>query len=234
MSYAVAGPGVLVAEDNLLLREGVQRVLASQQIPVVGVAEDARQVVDACRRLRPALVLADVRMPPTMTDDGLRAALAARAVCPGLGVLVLSQYVEDAYVADLTAGGTGGIGYLLKERVSDVQEFAEAVRRVAAGGTAFDKDVIGHLIGRRRATTSLLRLTNRETEVLALVAEGLSNSAIARRLVVSGPAVEKHVRSIFQKLDLHPGHDGHRRVLAVLHYLRNQQSRPPTGEQPDR
>lgn len=212
--------GVLLAEDNLLLREGVQRVLASQGIPVVGVVDDARLVVDACRRLRPAVIVADVRMPPTMTDDGLRAALAARAADSALGVLVLSQYVEDAYVADLTAAGTGGVGYLLKERVSDVVDFADAVRRVSAGGTAFDKDVIGHLIGYRRSSNAMARLTNRETEVLALMAEGLANPAIARRLFISGPAVEKHIRSIFQKLGLQPGNDGHRRVLAVLHFLR--------------
>ena len=211
--------GVLLAEDNLLLREGVQRVLVSQGITVVGVVEDARHIVDACVRLRPSVIVADVRMPPTLADDGLRAAMAARDAYPALGVLVLSQYVEDAYVADLTANGNGGVGYLLKERVSDVVDFADAVRRVGAGGTAFDKDVIGHLIGHRRSS-GLSRLTSRETEVLALMAEGLANPGIARRLYVSGPAVEKHVRSIFQKLDLQPGEDGHRRVLAVLQYLR--------------
>jgi DNA-binding NarL/FixJ family response regulator len=216
----VTDGGVLLAEDNLLLREGVLRVLASQGIPVVGVVDDARLVIDACQRLRPAVIVADVRMPPTMTDDGLRAALSARSADPALGVLVLSQYLEDAYVADLTAAGTGGVGYLLKERVSDVAEFADAVRRVGAGGTAFDKDVIGHLIAHRRSSTAMMRLTKRETEVLALMAEGLANPAIARRLFISGPAVEKHVRSIFQKLGLQPGDNMHRRVLAVLHYLR--------------
>lgn len=216
----MSGPRVLLAEDNVLLREGIVRVLTRHDVPVVGVVENAEDVAAAVERLAPDLLLADVRMPPGMADDGLRAALAARRRHPGLAVLVLSQYVEDAYLADLTALGTGGIGYLLKQRVASIPEFLDAVRRVAAGGTAFDPDVIAQLLHARRDAQPMRRLTPREHEVLEAMAAGLSNSAIAAQLTVTLPAVEKHIRSILAKLDLPPDDAAHRRVLAVLAYLR--------------
>jgi DNA-binding NarL/FixJ family response regulator len=217
----VKAPRVLLAEDNLLLREGVVQVLTSHDVPVVGVVHHADDVLAAVERLHPDLLLTDVRMPPGMSDDGLRVALAARRRHPDMAVLVLSQYVEDAYLADLTALGTGGIGYLLKQRVASIGEFLDAVRRVAAGGTAFDPEVVAQLLHARRDTQPMRRLTSREHQVLELMAAGLSNTAIAGRLTVSLPAVEKHIRSILAKLDLPPDDEGHRRVLAVLSYLRS-------------
>jgi len=168
----------------------------------------------------PDLAIVDVRMPPSFTDEGLRAALAVRESRPGTPILVLSQYVEERYATDLIGGGTEGVGYLLKERVSDVEEFIDAVRRIAGGGTVIDPEVIGQLLGRRRAGDPLAALTPREREVLGLMAEGRSNAAIARDLVVSDGAVEKHISNIFAKLTLPPTSDDHRRVMAVLTYLR--------------
>jgi DNA-binding NarL/FixJ family response regulator len=212
---------VLVAEDSALLREGVLRVLEVGGIEVVGTVDRADHVVDEVVRLAPDLLLADIRMPPGLRDDGLRAALEARRQQPSLAVLVLSQHLEDAFLADLVSAGTRGVGYLLKERVSDLPEFLDAVRRVAGGGSAFDPEVVSRLVQARQSNVPLQRLTPRETEVLELMAEGLSNAGIAARLVLSTAAVEKHVRSILAKLDL-PADDGeaHRRVLAVLTFLR--------------
>jgi DNA-binding NarL/FixJ family response regulator len=220
----VTAPTVLVAEDSALLREGVLRVLEVGGIEVVGTVDHADDIVAEVLRLSPDLLLSDIRMPPGMKDDGLREALAARRQQPGLALLVLSQHLEDAFLADLVDAGTRGIGYLLKERVSDLPQFLDAVRRVAAGGSAFDPEVVGRLVQARRTNEPLQRLTPREREVLELMAEGLSNAGIAGRLVLSIAAVEKHVRSILAKLDL-PADDprageAHRRVLAVLTFLR--------------
>ena len=215
---------VLVAEDSPLLQVGVQRVLEVGGIEVAGVVASADLVVDEAVRLRPDLLLADIRMPPGLRDDGLQAALAARQRLPGLPVLLLSQHLEDAYLADLVAAGTRGTGYLLKERVADLPTFLADVRRVAAGGSAYDPDVIARLVQARTAGP-LDRLSPREREVLELMARGLSNNGIAGVLVLSTAAVEKHVRAILSKLDLPPDErDTSRRVLAVLTLLR---ARPP-------
>lgn len=210
---------VLVAEDSPLLQAGVLRVLELGGLEVVGTVDHADDVVPSVLSLRPDLLLADVRMPPRMQDDGLQAALEARRQRPGLAVLVLSQHLEDAFLADLVAGGTRGTGYLLKERVADLDGFLDAVRRVGAGGSAFDPEVVASLVQRR--DQPLARLTPRELEVLALMARGLSNGGIATHLVLSLAAVEKHVRAILAKLDLPPDDgEAHRRVLAVLTFLR--------------
>ena len=210
---------IVIAEDSVLLRAGLVRLLADAGEQVVAEAGDADELLDAVNRERPDLVLADVRMPPTHTDEGIRAALTLRRQHPGLAVLVLSQYVEERYASELLAGDTAGVGYLLKERVADVREFVEAVRRVGAGGTVLDAEVVGQLLARTRRHDPLAALTPRETEVLTLMAEGRSNNAIAQLLVVSDGAVEKHVSNIFTKLDLPASANDHRRVLAVLRYL---------------
>ena len=210
---------IVIAEDSVLLRAGLVRLLADAGEQVVAEAGDADELLDAVNRERPDLVLADVRMPPTHTDEGIRAALTLRRQHPGLAVLVLSQYVEERYASELLAGDTAGVGYLLKERVADVREFVEAVRRVGAGGTVLDAEVVGQLLARTRRQNPLAALTPRETEVLTLMAEGRSNNAIAQLLVVSDGAVEKHVSNIFAKLDLPASANDHRRVLAVLRYL---------------
>jgi DNA-binding NarL/FixJ family response regulator len=210
---------VVIAEDSVLLREGVARLLADEGFEVVEAVGDGEALVAAVERLRPDLAIVDVRMPPTHTDEGLRAAIAAREHVPEMAILVLSQYVEERYASDLLAAGDRGIGYLLKERVADVGDFVESVRRVAEGGTAFDPEVIAQLMGRRRRNDPLSELTPREREVLALMAEGLSNTAIAKRLWLSVGAVEKHISSIFARLGLLPGDDENRRVRAVLTYL---------------
>jgi DNA-binding NarL/FixJ family response regulator len=210
---------VVIAEDSVLLREGVARLLADEGFEVVEAVGDGPALVEAAERQRPDLAIVDVRMPPTHTDEGLRAAIEAREHVPGLAILVLSQYVEERYASDLLAAGDSGIGYLLKERVADVGEFVESVRRVAEGGTAFDPEVIAQLMGRRRRDDPLSELTPREREVLALMAEGLSNTAIAKRLWLTVGAVEKHISSIFARLGLLPGDDENRRVRAVLTYL---------------
>ncbi|WP_216214521.1 response regulator transcription factor [Amycolatopsis aidingensis] len=209
---------VVLAEDAVLLRAGVQRLLADEQIETVAAVDNGEDLIEAVQQHRPELAIVDVRMPPTFTDEGLRAALRAREVLPGLPVLVLSQYVEETYAVELLSVGAGGVGYLLKERVADVTDFLDAVRRVAAGGTAIDPDVIAQLMARGRKNP-LDALTARETEVLRLMAQGLSNTAIANTLVVSHGAVEKHIGNIFAKLNLESSLDEHRRVRAVLTYL---------------
>ncbi|SNR49565.1 two component transcriptional regulator, LuxR family [Haloechinothrix alba] len=209
---------VVIAEDAALVRAGLEHVLADGGISTVAAVDNGEDLLDAIRRHRPDLALVDVRMPPTYTAEGLSAALQARELVPGLPVLVLSQYVEETYAVDLFAGGTGGVGYLLKERVADVDEFLDALRRVAAGGTAIDQQVIAQLMA-RRGGSPLERLSARETEVLRLMAQGLSNTAIAREAVLSHGAVEKHIGNIFAKLDLPGDAEGHRRVRAVLTYL---------------
>ncbi|MEU4829118.1 response regulator transcription factor [Streptosporangium sp. NPDC023615] len=210
---------VVIAEDSVLLREGLARLLADGGIETVGVAGDGPGLVAAVAEHDPDLVVVDVRMPPTHTDEGLRAALEARAARPCLPILVLSQYVEEQYATELIGGGGVAVGYLLKERIADVTEFLDAVRRVAAGGTVIDSEVIGQLLSGRRRDDPLESLTPREREVLALMAEGRSNTAVAGRLTVTEGAVEKHISSIFCKLGLGPATDDHRRVLAVLAYL---------------
>ncbi|WNV82589.1 response regulator transcription factor [Umezawaea sp. Da 62-37] len=209
---------VVIAEDSVLLRVGVQRLLADEGIETVAAVEDGVALLAAIDEHRPDLALVDVRMPPTFTDEGLRAAIEARKRIPNLPVLVLSQYVEERYAVELLAGGASGVGYLLKERVADVAEFVAAVRRVADGGTSIDHEVITQLMARSRRNP-VDSLTAREREVLGLMAEGLSNAAIAASLVVSDGAVEKHVGNIFAKLGLEPSTSEHRRVRAVLAYL---------------
>jgi DNA-binding NarL/FixJ family response regulator len=210
---------VVLAEDSVLLREGLQRLLADAGFDVVEACPDAEQFLRAVAAHSPDLVVVDVRMPPTFTDEGVRAALVVREQYPDVAVLVLSQYVEENYATELVAGRTRGVGYLLKDRVADVGEFVEALRRVAAGGTALDPEVVSQLLSRARRRDPLERLTPRESEVLTLMAEGRSNTAIAAAMVVTEGAVEKHVSSIFSKLDLPPAERDHRRVLAVLRYL---------------
>jgi DNA-binding NarL/FixJ family response regulator len=210
---------VVVADDSLLLREGLQLILTEAGHDVVGSVGDGPGLVEAALRLRPDVCLVDVRMPPTHTDEGLRAAVDVRREWPEAKILVLSQYVEMSYAEDLLAGGEGGVGYLLKDRVGDIDVFLEAVRRVADGGTALDPQVIEHLMRRRR--DPIEALTPREREVLALMAEGRSNASVAEVLVVSDAAVEKHTQRIFAKLGLFPDDADNRRVKAVLSYLRS-------------
>jgi DNA-binding NarL/FixJ family response regulator len=209
---------VVLAEDAVLLRAGVERLLADEDIETVASLDNGDELVKAVIEHKPDLAIVDVRMPPTFTDEGLRAALAAREAVPGLPVLVLSQYVEESYAVELLSGGAGGVGYLLKERVADVADFLDAVRRVARGGTAIDPEVISQLMARGRRNP-LDSLTARESEVLGLMAQGLSNTAIGGRLVVSQGAVEKHIGNIFAKLGLEASSEEHRRVRAVLTYL---------------
>ena len=211
---------VVVAEDSVLLREGLVRLLEDSGFDVAGQAGDAEDLLRKVGAHKPDVAVIDVRMPPSHTDEGLRAARKIRAEYPGTGVLVLSQYVEEAYALDLLSESTERTGYLLKDRVSDVDTFTDAVRRVANGGSALDPEVVALLLGRRRREDPLESLTAREREVLGLMAEGRSNAAIAEALVVTERAVEKHVTSIFSKLDLPPTVEDHRRVLAVLAYLR--------------
>jgi len=210
---------VIVGEDQPFVREGIVRVLDDGGFDVVGTAADARDLVRLADAYRPDVVVADIQMPPEHSDDGLRAALAIRAAHPGVGVLVLSQFLEDAYALALVADGAQGVGYLLKEKVGDLRMFTDAVRRVAEGGSVLDPDVVARLVGRKRTAGPLDRLTPREGEVLALIAEGRSNAGIAQELVVTVAAVERHVTSIFDKLGLHASPEDHRRVLAVLTYL---------------
>jgi DNA-binding NarL/FixJ family response regulator len=209
---------VVIAEDSVLLREGLARLLDEAGFDVVDAVPDAEQLLRSVAEHTPDVVVADVRMPPTHTDEGLRAALVIRKRWPRTAVLVLSQYVEERYATELLAGDTRGVGYLLKDRVADVDEFVAALRRVGNGGAALDPEVVSQLLlrGRRRPLDAL---TPREQEVLKLMAEGRSNGAIAAALVVTDGAVEKHVSSIFTKLGLTPTDTDHRRVLAVLSYL---------------
>jgi len=210
----------VIADDSVLLREGVASLLEDAGFEVVGQAGDPDDLLLKVRSYDPDVVIVDIRMPPTHTDEGLRAAQTIRERHPGVGVLVLSQYVESGYALDLLQGSAEGVGYLLKDRVSDVNEFAAAVRRVGEGGSALDPEVVSRLVGRRRDDDPISQLTPREREVLELMAEGRSNQGIAERLVVTERAVEKHVTSILQKLRLPSAADDHRRVLAVLTYLR--------------
>jgi len=212
---------VVVAEDSVLLREGVVRLLQEAGMEVVGQAGDAEDLLRKVRAHKPDVALVDIRMPPTQTDEGLRAAATIRAEQPQTGVLVLSQYVEEAYALELLADNAEGVGYLLKDRVADVERFVDSVRRVGEGGSALDPEVVARLVGRRRREDPLSTLSPREREVLGHMAEGRSNHGIAEALVVTERAVEKHVTSIFTKLNLPPATDDHRRVLAVLTYLRS-------------
>jgi DNA-binding NarL/FixJ family response regulator len=210
---------VVIAEDLALLREGLVALLREHGIEVVAQADDGAGLLRVVSGHHPDLAIVDVRLPPTYTDEGVRAAIEARRAHPGLAVLVLSQYIELVYTAELLADGAGGVGYLLKERVGEVGVFLDALHRVAGGGTALDREVVAQLVGTRREDDALSALTPREREVLELMAEGRTNAAIADALVVTVGAVEKHVTSIFGKLDLPDSDSDHRRVLAVLAYL---------------
>jgi DNA-binding NarL/FixJ family response regulator len=213
---------LVVADDSLLLREGLVRLLEEAGFAVVGQAGDADDLVRKVFAHKPDVAVIDVRMPPNNTDDGLRAALEIRRRCPGVGVLVLSAYVEETYAHELLADGAAGVGYLLKDRVAQLERFTEAVRRVGEGGTVLDPEVVTQLLrSDRRKDDPLVELSPRELQTLALMAEGRSNLGIAEQLVVTDRAIEKHVRSIFTKLQLDPVPGDHRRVLAVLRYLRD-------------
>jgi DNA-binding NarL/FixJ family response regulator len=210
----------VIAEDLALLRDGLTRLLRDNGFDVVGAVPDATALVTTVLLERPDVAIVDVRLPPSFRDEGVRAALTLRERAPETGVLIVSQYVEHAYATELLADGRGGLGYLLKDRIMDVDDFVAAVRRVGCGGTALDPEVVAQLLSRRRADGPLDSLTPRELEVLALMAEGRSNAAIANRLVLTVGAVEKHMANILAKLRLPPSSEDHRRVLAVLAYLR--------------
>ena len=212
---------MIVADDSVLLREGVTRLLENAGFEVVGHAADREELMRKARAHKPDVAIIDIRMPPTHTDDGLQAARAIREEMPGTKVVVLSAYIEEAYALELLGEDPAGVGYLLKDRVWDGDRFADAVRRVAEGGSALDPEVVSHMLGRRRVDAPLEDLTPREYDVLTLMAEGRSNQAIADVLVISARAVEKHVTSIFTKLNLPPAAEDHRRVLAVLAFLRS-------------
>jgi DNA-binding NarL/FixJ family response regulator len=210
---------IVLAEDLALLRDGMIRLLTAYQFEVVEAVDNGPSLLRALTTHQPDVAVVDVRLPPTFTDEGLRAALAARTQMPGLPVLVLSQYVEQLYARELLAQGTGGVGYLLKDRISDVNQFVDAIRRVAAGGTAMDPEVISQLLSRHQDSSPVASLTPREREVLSHMAEGRSNAAIAARMFITEKAVGKHTNSIFGKLALEQSEDDNRRVLAVLAYL---------------
>jgi DNA-binding NarL/FixJ family response regulator len=211
---------VVIADDSVLLREGLARVLTEAGFEVIGQAGDAVQLLAQVEAGRPDAAIVDIRMPPTHTDEGLQAARELRIRYPGMGVLVLSQYVRPSYALELLEGGADGVGYLLKDRVADVNELAESVRRVGAGGSVLDPSVVTQLVGRHRSPDDPVeRLTGREREVLALMAEGRSNKAIAGRLFVTEHTVEKHIQNLLAKLNLFDSADDHRRVLAVLTFL---------------
>jgi DNA-binding NarL/FixJ family response regulator len=210
---------VVIAEDLALLRDGLASLLRDERHEVLAAVGDGDALLSAAAEHQPDLAIIDVRMPPTQTDEGVRAAVELRRRQPDVGILILSQYVEERYATDLLSGGSRGVGYLLKDRVADVNDFLAAARRVAAGGTAIDPEVVSQLLSRRRRTDLLEELTPREREVLGLMAEGHTNAAIAERLVVTNGAVEKHVRNVFMKLGLPQTDQHHRRVLAVLTYL---------------
>jgi DNA-binding NarL/FixJ family response regulator len=211
---------VVVGEDQPILREGIVHILQDCGFEVVATAGDAQELVRKVRTYRPDVVVTDIQMPPDHTDDGVRAALEIRAEQPDVGVLILSQFLEDRYAFDLVADGAQGVGYLLKEKVGDLRMFTDAVRRVASGGSALDPDVVARLVGRPRRHSPLDQLTKREREVLSLIAEGRSNAGVAEELVITIAAVERHVTSIFDKLGLRQSPEQHRRVVAVLTYLR--------------
>jgi len=212
---------VVIADDAVLLREGAVRLLTEAGIEVVAQAGDAEDLLRKVRAHKPDVAIIDVRMPPENADDGLRAALVIREELPDIGLLLLSQYVEDRYLGELLAGGAEGVGYLLKDRISDVERLSEAVERVSAGGSVLDPEVVAQMLGRARDEDPLDALTDRERQVLGLMAEGRTNRAIAGELYISERAVERHVTSIFTKLELAPTEEDHRRVLAVLAYLRS-------------
>jgi len=212
---------VVIADDAVLLREGAVRLLTEAGIEVVAQAGDAEDLLRKVRAHKPDVAIIDVRMPPENTDDGLRAALVIREELPDVGLLLLSQDVEDRYLSELLAGGAEGVGYLLKDRIADVERLSEAVERVSAGGSVLDPEVVAQMLGRSRDENPLDALTDREREVLGLMAEGRTNRAIAGELYISERAVERHVTSIFNKLELAPTGEDHRRVLAVLTYLRS-------------
>ncbi len=215
------GLRLVLADDSLLLREGLARLLVEAGFTVVGQASTAEELLALVRAHRPDVAIVDIRMPPTHTDEGLRAAEAIRTECgTAVGILVLSQYVETTFAFRLVAEGSGGVGYLLKDRVDDLDEFVDAIRRVARGGSVMDPEVVAQLVRRRRARVPLDDLTEREREVLALIAEGRSNQAISDRLFLAPKTVEAHIASIYSKLELLPAADDHRRVLAVLAHLR--------------
>jgi DNA-binding NarL/FixJ family response regulator len=209
----------VIAEDLALLRDGLTRLLRDNGFEIVAAVADGEALVSAVLLERPDVAIVDVRLPPSFRDEGVRAALTLRERAPATGILIVSQYVEQAYASELLADGRGGLGYLLKDRIMDVDDFVDAVRRVGDGGTALDPEVVSQLLARRRSDGPLADLSPRELEVLALMAEGRSNAAIAAELVLTVGAVEKHVASILQKLRLPPSGEHHRRVLAVLAYL---------------
>jgi DNA-binding NarL/FixJ family response regulator len=212
---------VVIADDAVLLREGAVRLLTEAGIEVVAQAGDAEDLLRKVRAHKPDVAIIDVRMPPENTDDGLRAALVIREELPDVGLLLLSQYVEDRYLSELLAGGAEGVGYLLKDRIADVERLSEAAERVSAGGSVLDPEVVAQMLGRSRDENPLDALTDREREVLGLMAEGRTNRAIAGELYIRERAFERHVTSIFNKLELAPTGEDHRRVLAVLTYLRS-------------
>jgi DNA-binding NarL/FixJ family response regulator len=220
---------VILVDDAPLVREGIARLLAAAGLEVATQLSDATQLLDAVHRLRPHVVIMDVRMPPTNTSEGLRAAVALKRAHPEVGVLMLSQHLESRYAVDLLTRSETGVGYLLKERVSQPAELVDAVHRVAAGGTAVDPEVVNAVFNTRRAPDPLASLTDRERDVLALVAEGYSNDAIAARLIVTTRTVETHMANIFTKLGLAGNEGTHRRVLAVLAHLRARSDEPPTN-----
>ena len=211
---------VIVGEDQPFIREGIVSVLRDGDFDVIGTTGDAGDLVRMADEHKPDVVITDIQMPPGHTDDGLRAALQIRAARPEVAVLLLSQFLEDSYAFDLVADGAQGVGYMLKEKVGDLTIFTDAVRRVAGGGSVLDPDVVARLVGRKRSASPIDGLTPRERQVLALIAEGHSNKGIAQELVVTVAAVERHVTGIFDKLGLNQSRDQHRRVLAVLTYLR--------------
>jgi len=210
---------VVIAEDLTLLREGLSRLLGDRGWEIVAAVDDGPKLIEAIVEHRPDIAVVDVRLPPSFTDEGIRAAIEARERVPGTPILILSQYVEESYAQDLLASADGGVGYLLKDRVADVRQFVQSLERVAAGGTAMDPEVVAQLLGRRDNRGPLSELTPRELEVLTLMAEGRSNTGVGVELGISASAVEKHVKQIFAKLDLPPAGEDHRRVLAVLAYL---------------
>jgi DNA-binding NarL/FixJ family response regulator len=210
---------IVIAEDAAVIRAGLAEILTDRGHEIVAAVGDAEALKDAVAAHQPDVAIVDVRMPPSHTDEGLRAAIAIRRDHPGVGILVFSQYIETRYAADLLATGSGGIGYLLKDRVANVAEFTDAIARIAAGGTALDPEVVSGLLSASRHVSTLSTLTAREHDVIGLMAEGRSNSAIADRIIVSERAVEKHISNIFTKLGLPPSDSDHRRVLAVLAYL---------------
>lgn len=210
---------IVIGEDSVLLREGLVRLLEEGGFDVVGTADDAASLITAVSDHQPDLAIVDVRMPPTFTDEGLRAAVEIRSAQPDVAIVVLSQYVEERYALELIGDNTRKVAYLLKDRVADVSDFLATLKAVEAGGTAIDAEVVAQLMHRRRAKSTLDRLTSRELDVLGLMAEGRSNAAIAHQLGISQGGVEKHISNVFTKLDLFPASEDHRRVLAVLTYL---------------